>query len=244
MITFTSFKKSHLYAGEKFSVARYQPKGFRYQETSFLAAEDENGERIKLRNTEDSIAQYKKAFRRGCKVRWPEIEAWLKSLDAAKDYVLCCWCPYSQSSEKQLKDTGVFACHTGLIAQIIRKHRPDIQIAMDTDREKHLIKDWLVKSDAAPKFEPQPEPVKPMKAPEQAFKRVVFSKTLGEKIMVVKNDIAALIIKNPEGFAVYTEEEIALMKGKGSDVIKSVHNMKKIFGKSTMVVNIKPKEAR
>lgn len=234
MIIFTSFKNSHLYAGEKFSVARYQPKRFYYTELSFLAAEDENGHRIKLRNTEDSIAQYKKAFRRGCKVRWTEIDEWLKSLDEASDYVLCCWCPYSQSSDKQLKETGSFACHTGLVAQLIKKHRPDIKILLDDDRENRLIKDWAVKSDAVPK-PLQPKVLEPVR--EQAGKHIMFSRKLGERIILAENEIAAAILKNPDGYAVYTKAEAALLKGKDTETVVTIHNIKKVFAKA-MVLKI------
>lgn len=239
MIVITSFKKSYQYEGQKFSVARYQPKGFHYTELSFLAAEDENGDRIKLRNSEDSIAQYKKAFRRGCKARWSEIDEWLKALKPEDDMVLCCWCPYSQSSNKQLKEAGVFACHTGLIAQVIKKHRPDIKILMDEDREKHLIKDWSVKSDAVQK--PQ-QSQKPNPVQEQAGKRIMFSRKLGERIVLAENEIAAAILKNPEGYTVYTKTEAALLKGMKTEMVMAIHNIKKVFHKA-MVFKIKQKEA-
>lgn len=244
MIIFTSFKKSYQYAGQKFSVARYQPKGFHFTELSFFAAEDENGDRIKLGNSDNSIAEYKKAFRKGCKARWAEIEIWLKALKPEDDLVLCCWCPYSKGSEKQLKDTGVFACHTGLIAQMIKKHRPDIRVALDEDREKHLVKDWSIKSDPLPQPLPQAQKAQPVaqKPQEQPYRRVMFSRKLNDRIVIAENEIAAKILKNPEGYAIYTKTEAALLKGKDTETVMAVHNIKKVFNRA-MVLKIQQKEA-
>lgn len=142
MVTLTSFAKSGQFRGKKYSVSRWQPKGFQYPVLDFLSAVDAAGKPLKLQKFSDPLTDYKKAFIDGIKARWDRVYPWLKGLRPSEDVVLCCWCPYSATSQKQIKEFGTFACHTGLIGQLIQKFRPDIKVVLDNDREKHLIQEW------------------------------------------------------------------------------------------------------
>jgi len=150
-IFFAPFSLSHNYEGKKYSVATFQPSGFSYQQLIFLAPIDETGNRIRLSVFSDEhIEQFKKAVFLAYESRWSTIKKWLLSLSNDEDIVLCCWCPYSGSSKQQTKDHGCFICHSGLVAQIIKEHRPDLNIVMDKKYEKlylpwHPFKEDLVR---------------------------------------------------------------------------------------------------
>lgn len=136
----TSFVKSVEYNCPKYSVARRQPKGFNYPELKFLAPISSTGEILRLSTfPNDPVANYAIALKEAYKYRWDVIKSWLCSL--SEDIALCCWCPYSKSTQRQLKEYGVFVCHTGLVGQMIRKWRPDIEVVLDSDREK-LIEEY------------------------------------------------------------------------------------------------------
>lgn len=61
-------------------------------------------------------AQYTKEYFSLLLSRWAEINTWLLSLSAEQDITLLCYCR-----------EGDF-CHRHLIAQLVRKYRPDIPI--------------------------------------------------------------------------------------------------------------------
>ena len=60
-------------------------------------------------------AEYTAQYRQLIKQRWAAVKRWLDSLDADRDMYLCCW-----------ERTGF--CHRFLVAKLISKHRPDIQL--------------------------------------------------------------------------------------------------------------------
>ena len=146
MVILTSFQKSKGFGGDKFSVARFQPKGFKYPDLLFLAAQDKRGQKMALDNYIEPVAGFAKALHEAYMSRWNDIEPWLNSLTENKDIVLCCWCPYSDSSKEEVKLFGTFACHSGLIGQLINKHRPDITVMLDADRQRRLIEQWKPKA--------------------------------------------------------------------------------------------------
>ena len=142
-VLITSFQESKKATGEKYSVATFQPKGFSYNQLPFLAPLDPTGRRIHLLdNSKNSLAEFKKAVREGYENRWHIISKWLSKLSNEKDIVLCCWCPYSQGSKEQIKQKGYFICHIGLIALMIKKHRPDIVLLLGEKHQKLLHADW------------------------------------------------------------------------------------------------------
>jgi hypothetical protein len=141
-VVLTSFKHAKTFSGDKFSIARFQPKGFSFAELRFLAATDKDGNKMLLRNYIDPIPGYEKALREAYKFRWPAIRGWLDNLMPENDIVLCCWCPYSNSTADQIKEFGTFACHGGLIGMMIAKYRPDIEIILDKDRQERLLPEW------------------------------------------------------------------------------------------------------
>ena len=142
-VLITSFKMSpqYRYTFNVFSVARFQPKGFNYPELPFLAAKGPDGEKLLLRDFVDPLDGYKKALFAGYTARKRSVKTWLQNLDPDENIVLACWCPYSSSSRRQLARFGTFACHTGLIARMINKHRPDVNVILDKDHTM-LVPQW------------------------------------------------------------------------------------------------------
>lgn len=61
-------------------------------------------------------AKYTKEYFALLLTRWAEVKAWLRSLSAEQDITLLCYCR-----------EGDF-CHRHLLADLIRKYRPDILI--------------------------------------------------------------------------------------------------------------------
>ena len=58
-------------------------------------------------------AQYTARYRQLMKGRWPAVKQWLEDLEPGAH--LCCWCT-----------TGF--CHRYLVAKLIRKYRPDLEV--------------------------------------------------------------------------------------------------------------------
>lgn len=143
-IILTSFKKSKKFKGEKYSVARWQPQGFNYKSLDFLAAKNRFGNALHLSSYRGaSLSEYKKDWLDTIFLNWEEVDNWIFNLEnEKKEIVLCCWCPYSKSTQEQIKKYGVFACHTGLIGQLIKEHASDIRVILDDDRKNFLVKEW------------------------------------------------------------------------------------------------------
>ncbi len=149
-IIFSSFKKSAEYPGvEKFSVARFQPEGYNFPALCFLAALDAEKQPIKMKSPRgaknfpiEELGLFEANLRKGYASRWNWIKKWMDGLDNDKTIVLCCFCPYSNTGQHQLKKYGKFACHTGLIARMIAKHRPDIDLMFDEDRLYNMVEEW------------------------------------------------------------------------------------------------------
>ena len=138
-ILLTSFKKSSKFIDlptpfEPYSVSRWQPSKYNYKSLDFLGAYDINGERLHLKGS--SPDKYKSQLFEFYTKNWKSVDEWLKSLDNDIHIMLCCWCPYSESTKRQLKEYDSFICHTGLIGKIINKFRPDIDVYMDKDHIK------------------------------------------------------------------------------------------------------------
>jgi len=145
MIVLTSFKESKRILKivpdiDVFSVSRWQPLKYHYDELDFLGAFDIEGNRLRLKNS--SISEYKHKLFEYYISRRQEVNEWLLSLDNDKHIMLCCWCPDSTATKKQIKKYGSFVCHTGLIGKLINKFRPDIEILLDNDRHKWLIEEY------------------------------------------------------------------------------------------------------
>jgi hypothetical protein len=58
---------------------------------------------------------YTTRYRKHLVKNWPAVKRWLDSLDPNKDIYLCCW-----------ERTGF--CHRFLVAKLIAKFRPDIEL--------------------------------------------------------------------------------------------------------------------
>jgi hypothetical protein len=66
-----------------------------------------------------SQADYVDQYRDLLAERWADVQVWLDSLDPEQDVTLCCWEP-----------AGHF-CHRQLVALLVRRHRPDIDVILE-----------------------------------------------------------------------------------------------------------------
>jgi hypothetical protein len=150
------------------------------------------------------------------------VKPWLDSLSPDKDIILCCWCPYSESSSKQIKEYGDFACHSGLIGQMIQKNRPDIQVVLDEDRQKYLIKEWRPDTGEEKFLEGALTPeVKAMP---------IYSNKLKDHLVIAKTVAEAQFLSRNQEHVVYSEDEIKLLRGQKESLLSFVHEAKKILG--------------
>ncbi len=67
------------------------------------------------KNHEISEDEYTDKYREHIIKNWPQVKRWLESLDPSQDMYLCCW-----------ERTGF--CHRYLVAKLIRKFRPDLEV--------------------------------------------------------------------------------------------------------------------
>lgn len=156
MVILTSFRRSHLFAGDKYSVTIRQPKGYNYDELTFLAPFTPDGADIRSRvflqsehrelppesDFLSALSGMEQAIKTGYLDRWDEIRFWLGTLAPERNVVLCCWCPDSEAAKGQLRALGKFACHNGLIGKMIKRHRPDVPVMIDSDRRDNLFPAW------------------------------------------------------------------------------------------------------
>ena len=148
MIVITSFKESvnirkyqSFIDANTYSVARFQPKHFDYIQLHFLSAKDVNGNRLRLTG-ENKFQTYKSKLLEYYKTQKSDIHNWLKSLRNDDKDLICCWCPYSNTTKNQMNVFGTFVCHTGIVGQLINVARPDIDVYMDEDHHKFLIDEY------------------------------------------------------------------------------------------------------
>ena len=70
---------------------------------------------LKLKRHEISEQEYTDRYRSLLASRWSAVKRWLEALPDDQDLYLCCW-----------EKTGF--CHRYLVAKLIRKFRPDIEL--------------------------------------------------------------------------------------------------------------------
>lgn len=128
---------------EAYSVARWAPDFARQLPVlEPLAANDRNDRPMRLDSYTDPVTGYADELREAYRRRWSRIKPWLDELNPSREIYLLCWCPHSNPTRKQIELHGTFCCHNGLIGKMIRKHRPDIEVMMDKDRQLHLTPTW------------------------------------------------------------------------------------------------------
>jgi len=120
-VYFTSFQMSAVLPPgvTRMSVAVYQPKGYDYPKVDWTDIRRE-GHWIRPRDFlsfEQPLVAYHDALYALYMERKQEAEWWR---DATPwDVALCCWCPYDQAAQRQLKDFGSFVCHTAVLSEYI-----------------------------------------------------------------------------------------------------------------------------
>lgn len=131
-----------------YSVARSQPKGYVYEKLSCLepVTSDLYSKPLTLTSVNGSLERYKKEYIKKLASHDKWLKSWLKSLDNETDIMLCCWCPHSRSTQRQLKEYNTFACHTSLIGKLVNKYRPDVELWLDWEHHVFLVPEWKPKN--------------------------------------------------------------------------------------------------
>ena len=141
-VILTSFHRGKRMQGDKFSICRFQPAGLELPELRFFAAEDANGQKLRIRDAggPDNFAQL---YRESLGSRWKEVKGWLDSLRRSTyPIILLCWCPFSEETKVSVKTDGTFFCHSGLLGKLINRHCPEVRLLLDEDRARHLDVRW------------------------------------------------------------------------------------------------------
>jgi len=149
MIILTSFENSKKLLKKQvfenvnvntYSVSRKQPTGFSYIDLPFFAARDIHGNKLRLIN---GIEEYRrKLLEFYDTVYQSHIVPWVLDLRPGDIDIICCWCPYSESTKRQIRQYGSFVCHTGIIGSIVNDVNPEIEVYMDLDRHTKLISEY------------------------------------------------------------------------------------------------------
>lgn len=129
-VVLCSFAHANEYArGDRFSVARWQPKRNQYPALWKLAPRRADGTDIKNLPPDEYRREYIKHVLFGPHREW--INRWLDRLKPDRDITLLCWCnPKRQEGYPRL------FCHSILIGYLIRERRPDIEVVFADGREK------------------------------------------------------------------------------------------------------------
>lgn len=141
-IILTSFHRAKRMQGEKFSICRFQPAGFELPELRFFAAEDANGQKLRIKDA-GGPERFAQLYRESLASRWNEVKDWLDSIKkASSPILLLCWCPFSEETRTSIKTDGTFLCHSGLIGKLINRHCAEARLMLDEDRAQHLDVRW------------------------------------------------------------------------------------------------------
>lgn len=128
-VVLTSFEDSRYHGGRKYSVARWQPKGYKYHELPFLAPFDvQTGkalvhlEPVVYRQKYEQVLLQAREPLRAFVGNCPEVEV-----------VFCCWCdPGRQAGYEKLY------CHTILIGYLLEEMFPALEIEYADGRDKPI----------------------------------------------------------------------------------------------------------
>ncbi len=141
-IILTSFHRAKRMQGDKFSICRFQPAGFALPELRFFAAEDANGQKLRIKDA-GGPERFAQLYSEALAARWKEVKDWLDSIKKAPSPILLlCWCPFSEETKASVKTDGTFFCHSGLIGKIINMHCPEVRLMLDEDRAHRLDVRW------------------------------------------------------------------------------------------------------
>jgi len=128
--------------GEKFSICRFQPAGFELPELRFLAAEDANGQKLRIKD-DGGPERFAQLYREALASRWNEVKDWLDSIRRAPGPILLlCWCPFSEETKASVKSDGTFLCHSGLVGKLVNRQCPEARLMLDEDRARRLDVRW------------------------------------------------------------------------------------------------------
>lgn len=114
MIVVASINNQGVWRGKAYCTTAKPMRG--YPLLDFLAPTWEMVKRYKYADHDREV--YIEAYRNLMVRRWAKVKMWLDSLDPNEDITILCYCR-----------EGAF-CHRKLIASMIRKHRPDLQVVV------------------------------------------------------------------------------------------------------------------
>ncbi len=145
-VLMTSFFKSNKLEMEKWSVAVYQPKGYRYPKVDWADIRLD-GKWIRPREflgEPDPAAAYFKFMVEMYRSRIDEAAEWLQDY-YVHDVAFCCWCPHDRAARAQLEEFGSFICHTGPLAAFLRD---DCGVEVVLDKARELMYNGVRKVDS------------------------------------------------------------------------------------------------
>lgn len=143
MIVFTSFHDARFRDGPKFSAARWAPVFAReWPALPALRPVDAQGRPIKLRQfPDDPLEGYHRAYRDALRSRTDKVaNDCVRVVHAQNSGIvyICCWCPHSSVSRRQMAEHETFACHLLLLARLFRRQPWSFGVA----HEKYGAAEW------------------------------------------------------------------------------------------------------
>jgi len=128
-VILTSFRDAANHTGEKFSIARWQPRGFHIPELRCLAPLDSHNIPIYHLPSDEYRRRYESEVL-SSDAAFAQIASNLLSY---KDLVLCCWC----NPDRQ-KGYAKLMCHRVLVGYFIEKRLPMVEVVYKDGAENPI----------------------------------------------------------------------------------------------------------
>ena len=130
-VILTSFLHSKGINEPRYSVARYQPKGFSYPVLGFLAPFDVDTGRKMTAGMDPDL--YKRKYEKVLESAEEQLEKFFAEYED-DTVVFCCWCNFKrQDTQEHLY------CHTILIGRFIEERHPEFKVKYLDGRDR----DWF-----------------------------------------------------------------------------------------------------
>jgi uncharacterized protein YeaO (DUF488 family) len=130
MIYTASYFEPNRHHGQRISISRSVPKGFKVNgRLDFFVPSAQLLREWKEKRIDKE--KYTESYRAQIKANFKEIKAWLSTLDPTKDMTLLCWEKSGiDETLKQWQETGVWQeekpfCHRNLAIRMVQKYRND-----------------------------------------------------------------------------------------------------------------------
>ncbi len=121
MLTLASWYQRENWRGKPMRISRYAGRGLKKAKHNWgeIRCLIPDWELVKAYRTgRISEEEFSSMYIRGLEERWDQVSTWLSSLSADRDITLLC---HEREDE---------FCHRRLVAELVRKHRPDIPVEL------------------------------------------------------------------------------------------------------------------